>query len=354
VEERTQQLVYSEGSSSDTVEFNDALIKNLTGEDEVSARDLYKSMIKFKLKIKLNLLTNYTPSLESEFAMVERLSYIFFNSKFLDEPNPNNKNEFKKDKDFAQKLKTIYLDEIFSWVIRGSQEYFKNPVLNKPKSFIEKTNKILSEGDSIDAFIKRKLIFTDDPKDYMKRTEIFDAYNLFSSKNSQKCKPRSTLFQRLQSLNLVQSTLHGYDIFRGIKILDDVPDKIDCRAENELDKKVIYEKTEEEYKNEIMKLKYEHNKHILDYDNEIKELKEQIEALKKNNDSFENYMNNMTKNIKEFEELNNKKKSKSLDKGIAISKTEESEEEKEYIAIQKTEEEKKKMKKLRKFNFRKA
>jgi P4 family phage/plasmid primase-like protien len=214
--------VYSEGESADTFEFNSAQVKNLSGEEVVTARALFQNPIDFYLRIKLNFLTNFVPPTNAEKAMVRRLDYLFFKSIFCD--NPKAKNEFKKDPEFIKELKTKYLSEVFSWVVKGSKEYYDNPTFVKPKEFENKTKEILSQGDSIDAFITRKLIITKNDKDYLSRGELFEKYKEFANKNSQACKPRSTLFQRLETLNIRRSLINGYDVFRGIQVKEDIGD----------------------------------------------------------------------------------------------------------------------------------
>ncbi len=108
--------VYSEGESADNIEMNLSQIKQISGEDILTGRQLYSDMIKFKLYIKLHMLSNFTPPLNAEPAIKERLRYIFLDSRFVE--NPINKNEFKKDSEYVNQLETTYLDEIFSWIIR--------------------------------------------------------------------------------------------------------------------------------------------------------------------------------------------------------------------------------------------
>ena len=49
------------------------------------------------------------------------------------------------------------MSEVFSWIVRGSQEYYKSPTFVKPKAFEHRTQVILAAGDSIDAFVTRKV-----------------------------------------------------------------------------------------------------------------------------------------------------------------------------------------------------
>ena len=89
--------------------------------------------------------------------------------------------------------------------VGGSQEYYKNPTFVKPKAFEKRTQEILAVGDRIDAFVTRKLDITNDNKQWMRRSELFEKYKEFPNKNSQTCKPRSILFQRIENLNITST-----------------------------------------------------------------------------------------------------------------------------------------------------
>jgi putative DNA primase/helicase len=88
--------IYSEGETADEIDINMGLIKQISGEDKLTGRNLYSSMIEFYPYIKLSLLSNFTPGLNSEKAITERLVYIFMDTNFTE--NPVKKNDIKIDK----------------------------------------------------------------------------------------------------------------------------------------------------------------------------------------------------------------------------------------------------------------
>ena len=100
--------VYSEGETGDDIDKNLAGIKGICGEDILNARGLFKNPINFKPFTKLHMLTNFTPPTGADKAIVDRLRYIFLDSEFKLNSNNKNKNEFKLDKDFTDKIDTIY------------------------------------------------------------------------------------------------------------------------------------------------------------------------------------------------------------------------------------------------------
>jgi P4 family phage/plasmid primase-like protien len=226
---------FSEGETADNVEMNESSIKRISGEDTLTGRPLYCSQVEFKPYCKLNLATNYVPALNAEDAMKRRLLYIFFDIQF--KQNPTQKNHRKIDVLGMQNLKTKYLSEIFSWIAKGAVEYYKDLTIEMPKSWRERTDKILSEGDSIECFIKRKIVKNNKYDSTFKRNELFDKYREFCGKNSQRCITRSTFWARIEQNGVEKRTKDGYDVFYGIEIKEDEPD------DNGLDYGIETEKT---------------------------------------------------------------------------------------------------------------
>ena len=150
-------------------------------------------------------------------AIKDRLRYVFFDSVFSDNPN---KGEFKKDEEFTDKLKTIYLDEIFTWIVNGAVQFYKDRKIEMPEEFQRRTNLLLMSEDSIESFLKNKITRTDNSKDLIRRKELFEAYKDYCNDNSQRCQPRSTLFNRMQHLKFESYTKDGYDVYRYIQLKD--------------------------------------------------------------------------------------------------------------------------------------
>ena len=133
---------------------------------------------------------------------------------------PKDKNDVKIDSDFAEKVENEYLSEMFSWIVKGAQEYYKTCKIEMTKEFKDRTNEILSGSDSIQNFFERLVVKTNNTKDFIKRSELFDNYMKFCNKNSQRCQPRSSLFNRIEEYGALKSTLHGLDGYRSIQVKD--------------------------------------------------------------------------------------------------------------------------------------
>ena len=258
--------VFSEGETADNIEMNIAGIKQVSGEDPISGRELYGNQINFNAYTKLHMLTNFKPPLGADFSIVRRLKYVFLDSQFIENPNPKDKKQFKIDKAFTDNLETIYLNQIFSWIVRGAKAFYETMNIQMTDEFTDRTNELLSEQDSIKTYCDRYVKITNNIKDTVKRTEIFESYKLFCNNNSQRCQQRSTLFNRLEHLNIKTGVLHGYDVFKGIQITE-CKSKYDIKAleqalnDDDIDYKAKFREMED-YKlkfeeMEDYKLKYE-------------------------------------------------------------------------------------------------
>lgn len=227
-------VIYSEGDTADEIDLNISSIKEVSGEDEINARGLFKDPINFKAQCKLSMLTNYVPPLDGQYAVVERLRMLFFDSTFT--KTPKGKNEFKQDPEFVEKLVSEHLSEIFSWIARGSYAYYQTKTIKMPQSIQDRCTKLIVQEDSIESFLEKRLKVTNNKKDFIRRGALFDLYKLFCNANSQRCKPRSTLFNRLADMKIMSSTLDGYDVFRGIIISEEKEDTEEYKFNDEKDK----------------------------------------------------------------------------------------------------------------------
>jgi hypothetical protein len=244
-------------------------LKQISGQDDLSCRGLFKNQITFRSIGKLNLATNYVPKISGDKAVVDRARMIFFKQEFAKVLDPAKPWQKPVDCNFVNDIETIYLDEVFSWIVKGSKEYYKDKKITMPKSFADETARLIQQEDSIESFLQNKLIKTDNQKDIVSKNDMFQLYQAFCSKNSQRCQPRSTLWARLDHDKIQTYKLHGYDVYRGFKILDDqeVPHTVHTQPHGVMDKPQV---------DHIAQLDHGIKPSV----NEVDELKKEIEALK--------------------------------------------------------------------------
>jgi hypothetical protein len=205
-------------------------------------------------------------------------------------------NEFLKDSIFTNKLETIYLSEIFSWIVRGSKKYYEDLKVEMTEDFKKRTEALLNNSDSIKTFIERKIKVTNNQKDVIYKKDIVDYYFTFCVKNEQRKQVRTSLFERLNQVGifLSEKKLNNYDVYRGIQYIDDIDDDenddqdlIDAltpKSGEIYDKNKIYPNnsvviTPEQYKEYIrLKSQMENVNEKVDEDEEVEEDNEDNEV----------------------------------------------------------------------------
>jgi P4 family phage/plasmid primase-like protien len=223
--------IYSEGDTADEIELDISSIKEKTGEDMIYARGLFKDPINFYVQCKLNMLTNYIPPLDGQLAIVERFRMIFFDTLFTNKPK--GKNQYKQDPDFIAKLMTTYLSEVFSWLVDGAVEYYKTKKIVMPKVVQDRSTELINSEDSIESFISSRMNFTKNKKDYIRKSTLFEIYKTYCNAQSQRCKPRSTFFNRLSDMKLELYDKDGYKIFRCVTVTPEVEDGKEYNVHND-------------------------------------------------------------------------------------------------------------------------
>lgn len=218
----TRLLLLSEPNSEDNSEMklNNALIKSITGNDEITARALYRNSETFKPTFNVFLLCNEIPNMEKvEFSMIERLNIIKFNLTFVDKKflnkNPNNRLiniELKRKLTDDLELKQAFIKLLFDIAYENINKPFKIP-----KQITDVKTEYLEEIDIVKQFIDEYLIKTDNEKDKIKSPNLF---NYFKSKTDSKICSRE-FYKSLERYNIVKSKIEGIYFFKKLKIKSD-------------------------------------------------------------------------------------------------------------------------------------
>jgi P4 family phage/plasmid primase-like protien len=179
---------YSEPEAEDTLKVG--RIKALTGNDSIISRELFKAPISFKSQASMFLLCNDLITINAmDFGSWRRIRVIDFKSKFLDNPDPNKENEFKRDPDLKNKIEkwTPYLMGILIHYYNKG----KTNGIKEPEEVLQSTTKYKNSEDLYIGFMNKCLKITNDTSKFIKQT---DAYNLFvdywSENNSDKWVPK--------------------------------------------------------------------------------------------------------------------------------------------------------------------
>ena len=162
-----------------------AKLKQISGRDPVQVRDLYKTPFNFVPKFKLIIQTNKEPVIDgSDGGVIRRLRFIVFPITFVDEPKlPNEK---KVDRTIKPKMKEIkYRLAFFQILLDHYKKFMKNDNnrLDMPPRIKKDTENYLQENDPIKQFIEERIEITDNKKDFISSSELFETFKDFNENN---------------------------------------------------------------------------------------------------------------------------------------------------------------------------
>lgn len=223
--------VFSETDKHETL--NMAMIKKLRGEEEISARELYGKQTHFKPMAKYILVTNKKPTFDiTDQASLDTIRYVPFESRFVDKPDTN-KGEYQKDPKFVEKLKTVYLDEVFTWICKGAKKFYDEVeeyrAIRVPEKFKELTNEYISELDTVKQYIEaccKQLtddeaispLYRDNNK--MARTVLYSGYKAWCNTNGVDAFDASDFYKQLGTYGFNTVIIKGTRYIKNL-IVDD-------------------------------------------------------------------------------------------------------------------------------------
>ncbi len=129
--------------TEDGDKLNESLIKNITGYDSISYRPLYGKQKQLKAEAKLCMLTNNKPHFNLSTSMIDRLRFIDFKSRFLndaeltkekayDDDNKLKEFYYKAEPELVKELKTNLKEYVLLWMVIGAKKFFNDGHLNIP------------------------------------------------------------------------------------------------------------------------------------------------------------------------------------------------------------------------------
>lgn len=135
---KARMVVAQEGNQGATM--NTALIKNLSGGDDISTRHLHGKTFEFSPKFTLVLATNYLPEFSSGGAALwSRTHAMLFGECFAD----------RVDIDLEPTIQGPEREGVAAWVVRGAVKYYQQGRLHAPLAVLEATEKHKDEVDPL-------------------------------------------------------------------------------------------------------------------------------------------------------------------------------------------------------------
>lgn len=155
------------------VRINEGLLKQLTGDDTVTARKLYSEEFEFKPEFKLWMATNHKPVIRgTDIGIWRRIHMIPFTVQI-----PEN----KVDRNLNHKLKAE-MTAIFKWCVDGCLLY-QQEGLKMPRAVLESVREYRREMDIISAFIDDNCELTGS----VQSSVLYAAYAGWAEANNEYC-----------------------------------------------------------------------------------------------------------------------------------------------------------------------
>jgi putative DNA primase/helicase len=171
-------LVISEpDDSSKEYKLKTSLVKQITGNDDITVRDLYKSNITYKPMFTVILQCNKKPSIDRvDKAMEERLKVIHYPFTFVDNP----KLETERLRDYSLKdmiNKDInFIKEFVLLLLESAFNSYKLQNIKLPSKIVQKNNEYFNENNPIKEFLSDKFDITNNNKDKIKASILFSLF----------------------------------------------------------------------------------------------------------------------------------------------------------------------------------
>ena len=127
---------------------NETNVKQLTGNDTITARDLYSGYIQFKSVGKFIMATNHLPKVTSNgVAIWRRIEVIRFDSKFSHNSDPQLTSKLKQEQ-----------EGILAWLVEGAKLFYsKNRDLKTPQEIQDWVSEYRSEEDVLAGFLSERV-----------------------------------------------------------------------------------------------------------------------------------------------------------------------------------------------------
>jgi P4 family phage/plasmid primase-like protien len=190
---------------SENERLNIGLMKELSGQDRILVRTLFKEPYEFKPQFKMILTCNELPEVPSDDGGTwRRIKVCNFSSRFCENPDAR-KNEFHMDFELTDKFEKW--KEIFISMMIERHKHINASSIHEPSEVRIATESYKQNNDVIGQFISEKIIIDPDIKEpRLTITKLYNDFRIWCASNvikSKKCPDRNQLkayFEKLLSV----------------------------------------------------------------------------------------------------------------------------------------------------------
>jgi P4 family phage/plasmid primase-like protien len=180
-------------------------MKNLTGGDKLQARSLYTDPVEFYPQFKTILACNKLPDVpHADPAVWRRIRVVPFETKFVDNPDPNNINERKKINDIDD-LIDGWRSAFMSLLIEKYKSYITNGI-NEPAQVLVQTDLYQNSTDVYLEYIK-DMIIAGNNNDYIVFDDLWDDFKKWLKESNREGKKKPLKSEIKLEIELVKVNL---------------------------------------------------------------------------------------------------------------------------------------------------
>lgn len=162
---------------------NIGLMKELSGNDRIQARALFKNPIEFTPQFKMYLMCNAIPEVPgNDDGTWRRIKLIEFTSIFKQDPDPKKPNEYKKDANLSKKLEK-WPETFISYLIHIRKNIDINNLV-EPKEVVGATKQYNMNNNVVAQFINEEIKFDKAAKERITLQKIYQHYTRWFKMNS--------------------------------------------------------------------------------------------------------------------------------------------------------------------------
>lgn len=187
---KDSRMVFVSESNSEQ-EMDSALIKSISGGDDVLVRELYKGFVHLNQHFKIFITTNFMPTINfADDAMLRRTKIIRFEKQFNDDTC---------DRDLPAKLEAE-AEGILKLLVSYAVKYYQDGLSAfEPESISFNYNRCRTESDSIFSFICDYVQQSDDNKDYIQSSVLYNYYKIYCLTRGKQAESQKTFTQKLHN-----------------------------------------------------------------------------------------------------------------------------------------------------------
>ena len=188
---------------------SESLIKQITGEDEITARFLYGEFFSFKPTFKIFMATNHKPKIRgADNGIWRRIKMIPFTVTIPPE---------QRDKNLGDKL-LAENSGILNWLIQGFAMWKKEGLVNEPEAIRSANEEYRMDMDSVGTFIADCLEIDASLKWRLHTKMLYETYVKWCTKNNERIMSQKWLGMRMQEKGFKRMATNGQRVWLGLVV----------------------------------------------------------------------------------------------------------------------------------------